>query len=67
MGLGYDLCYGPSTQYPVPSWQLIKYKSPNDIEALLIEINLGKTKFPLLMGYPPPPPPPLQIFFWFHH
>ena len=38
----------------LPSKQLCVHTLPNDIEALIIEINLRKTKFLLLGGYRPP-------------
>ena len=38
----------------LPSKQLQKHALPSDIEALIIEINLRKTKFLLLGGYRPP-------------
>ena len=46
----------------LPSRQLIKHKFPNDIEALVIEINIRKTKFLLLGGYRPPSQS--QIYFF---
>ena len=38
----------------LPSKELLKHTFPNDIEALVIEINLRKTKFLLIGGYRPP-------------
>ena len=38
----------------LPSKQLFKHTFPDEIEALVIEINLRKTKFLLLGGYRPP-------------
>ena len=38
----------------IPSKQLSTHNLPGDIEALLIEINIRKTKFLLLGGYHPP-------------
>ena len=38
----------------LPSKKLLKHTFPNDIEALVVEINLRKTKFLLLGGYRPP-------------
>ena len=38
----------------LPSKQLLKHKVPDEIEALIFEINLRKTKFLLLGGYRQP-------------
>ena len=38
----------------LPSKQLLKHTLPDAIEALIVEINLRKTKFLLLGGYRPP-------------
>ena len=38
----------------IPSKKLHKHTLPGDIEALIVEINLRKTKFMLLATYHPP-------------
>ena len=45
----------------IPSKILTKHSLPVDIEAIMVEINLRKTKFLLLATYHPPPPPQANL------